>query len=85
MFVVSSASTGNRQSLPPFYRVSSATQSDKRGSPNVTKNPYGFFVTFGEEASGIAGLFEGLGISFGIHDAKSKQIEFGAAIHRAFD
>ena len=45
----------------------------------------GFFVTFGEEASGIAGLFEGLRISFGIHDAKSKQIEFGAAVHRAFD
>ncbi len=47
MFVVSSASTGNRQSLPPFYRVSSATQSDQRGSPNVTKNLIAFDVLMG--------------------------------------
>jgi hypothetical protein len=39
MFVVSSASAGDRQSLPLFYCVSSARQSGKRGSPNVTKNP----------------------------------------------
>jgi hypothetical protein len=38
MFVVSSASTGGRQSLPLFYRVSYARQSGERGSPNVTKN-----------------------------------------------
>jgi hypothetical protein len=41
MFVVSSASTGGRQSLPLFYRVSYARQSGERGSPNVTKNPTG--------------------------------------------
>src|ERR1019366_3842355 len=38
MFVVSSASAVDHQSLPIFYRVSSARQSGKRGSPNVTKN-----------------------------------------------
>ena|ERR1035438_8211078 len=29
--------------------------------------------------------FEALWISIGIHNAESKQIEFGAAVHRAFD
>jgi hypothetical protein len=46
MFAVSSASAGDRQSMPLFYRVSSARKSANRGSPNVTKNP--FFVNFME-------------------------------------
>ena len=45
----------------------------------------GFFVTFGEEISEIPCPFEALWISLGIHNAESKQIEFGAAVHGAFD
>jgi hypothetical protein len=41
----------------------------------------GFFVTFGEGISGVPRLFEGVRISFGIYNAESKQIEFGAAVH----
>jgi hypothetical protein len=46
---------------------------------------FGFFVTFGEGISVVPRLFEGVRISFDIYDSESKQIEFGAAVHGAFD
>jgi hypothetical protein len=45
----------------------------------------GFFVTFGKGISVVPRLFEGVRISFDIYDSESKQIEFGAAVHGAFD
>ena len=44
-----------------------------------------FFVTFDERIPGVPRLFEGVRISFGIQNAESKQIKFGAAVHRSFD
>jgi hypothetical protein len=38
MFVVSSASAGDRQSLPHFYCDHPARKSTNRDSPKVTKN-----------------------------------------------